>query len=76
MTAPSETTPPAHLRPLCVEIPSTWTPEQAFAVDELICELRDAIWLLYGFQVMDELRDQRADPAPGSIGNPSDEAEF
>ena len=43
---------------------------------ELITDLRDAIWLLYGFQVMDELRDQRADPAPGSIGNPSDEAEF
>jgi hypothetical protein len=76
MTAPSETPPPAHLRPLRVEIPTTWTPEQAFAVYELISELRDAIWLLYGFQVMDERRDQRADPRPGTISDSSDEAQF
>ena len=76
MTEPPEPPLPAHLRPLAVDISRTWTPEQALAVYELITDLRDAIWLLYGFQVMDELRDQRADPAPGSIGNPSDDAEF
>jgi hypothetical protein len=76
MTAPSKTPPPAHLLPLAVDIPRSWTPEQALAVYQLITDLRDAIWLLYGFQVMDELRGQSADPAPGTIGDPSNEAEF
>ncbi len=76
MTEPPEPPLPAHLRPLAVDIPRSWTPEQALAVYELITDLRDAIWLLYGFQLMDELRGQRVDPAPGAVGDPSDEAEF
>src|SRR5208337_2746196 len=35
---------PAHLRPIPVEIPATWTPEQALAVFELLDEIRDKIW--------------------------------
>ena len=76
MTEPPEPPLPAHLRPLAVDISRTWTPEQALAVYELITDLRDAIWLLYGLQVMDELRDQRADPRPGTISDSSDEAQF
>ena len=32
---------PAHLRPLSIDIPRTWTPEQALALFELIDDLRD-----------------------------------
>ena len=35
---------PAHLRPVTVEIPVTWTPEQALAVFELLDGLREKIW--------------------------------
>jgi hypothetical protein len=36
-----------------------WTPEQAFAVFELIDELRDTIWRCYALQIQEEYRDQR-----------------
>ena len=39
---------PAHLRPIPVEIPATWTPEQALAVFDLLDEIRDKIWSRYG----------------------------
>jgi hypothetical protein len=46
-TPPEPAQPPAHLRPLTVAIPRTWTPEEALAVFELIDELRDKICALY-----------------------------
>ena len=46
-TPPEPSDLPAHLRPLTVEIPRTWTPEEALAVFELIDELRDKICALY-----------------------------
>ena len=42
---------PAHLRPIPVEIPATWTPEQALAVFELLDEIRDKIWSRYGSSI-------------------------
>ena len=42
---------PAHLRPIPVEIPATWTPEQALAVFELLDEIRDKIWSRYGVSI-------------------------
>ena len=50
---------PAHLRPLNVEIPATWTPEQALAVFELLDEIRDKIWSRYGVRLQDLLREQQ-----------------
>lgn len=41
-----------------MQIPTYWTPEQAFAVFELIDDLRDAIWQCYNIQLIDEFRDQ------------------
>jgi hypothetical protein len=41
-----------------LQIPTYWTPEQAFAVFELIDDLRDAIWQCYNIQLIDEFRDQ------------------
>ena len=41
-----------------LQIPTYWTPEQAFAVFQLIDDLREAIWQCYGPQIQDEYRDQ------------------
>jgi hypothetical protein len=53
------TTLPAHLRPIAVEIPATWTAEQALAVYELLDELREIIWLRYSSQLQDLLAAQQ-----------------
>ena len=59
-TPPEPSQPPAHLRPLTVAIPRTWTPEEALAVFELIDDLRDKICALYNVQLQDLLREQCA----------------
>ena len=59
-TPPEPSQPPAHLRPLTVAIPRTWTPEEALAVFELIDELRDMICALYTLQLQDLLHEQCA----------------
>jgi hypothetical protein len=53
---------PNHLRPITVEIPVTWTAEQALAVWEMLDELRDKIWVRYGCQLQDLLAGQKPDP--------------
>jgi hypothetical protein len=50
---------PAYRRPITVEIPAPWTPEQALAVYELLDELRERIWEIYGFRLQDLLREQQ-----------------
>ena len=57
---------------IALQIPTYWTPEQAFAVFELVTDLSDAIWQCYGLQLIEQYRDQlrpvavdRADKAPG-----------
>ena len=57
-TSPDRPQLPEHLRPLTVEIPRSWTPEEALAVFELIDDLRDKIWNLYNLQLQDLLRQQ------------------
>jgi hypothetical protein len=59
-TPPESPQLPAHLRPSTVEIPRTWTPEEALAVFELIDDLRDQICALYNLQLQDLLREQCA----------------
>ena len=54
MTKTDQTTP----RTISLQIPTYWTPEQAFAVFELIDHLRDAIWRCYALQLQEEYRDQ------------------
>jgi hypothetical protein len=49
---------------ISLQIPTYWTPEQAFAVFDLINDLRDAIWQCYALQIQDEYRD-RNQPVPG-----------
>ena len=52
---------PNHLQPLHLEIPRTWTPEQALAVFELIDDLRNKICAIYDAQLQELLREQCAD---------------
>ena len=59
-TPPDRPQLPEHLRPLTVEIPRTWTPEEALVVFELIDGLRDKVWALYNLQLQDQLREQCA----------------
>ena len=58
-----------------LEIPAYWTPEQAFAVLELLDDLRDRIWAHYSAQLLDQYREQYG-PADchhtdDATGNPS-----
>ncbi len=58
-----------------LEIPAYWTPEQAFAVVELLDDLRDRIWAHYSAQLLDQYREQYS-PADShhtddATGNPS-----
>ena len=62
---------PAHLRPITVEIPLTWTPEQALAVYELLDDLRERIWEIYDLQLQDLLREQQQSPGPDDSDDPS-----
>ena len=39
-------------------IPAYWTTEQAFAVVELLDELRDRIWAHYNVQLLAQCREQ------------------
>ena len=48
---------PDHLRPITVEIPVTWTAEQALAVWEMLDELREKIWVRYSCQLQDLLAE-------------------
>ena len=53
---------PAYRRPITVEIPVTWTPEQALAVYELLDDLRERLWELYNVQLQNLLREQQQSP--------------
>ena len=53
---------PSHLRPFTVEIPVTWTAEQALAVWEMLDELREKIWARYSCQLQDLLAEQTSYP--------------
>jgi hypothetical protein len=77
MSKPTEKPPlPAHLRPLCVAIPRTWTPEQALAAFELIDDLRDKIWALYSCQLQPLLREELADHGDDDRDDALDERSF
>ncbi len=54
---------PAHLRPADVEIPATWTPEQALAVFELLDEIKEKIWALYSGRLQDLFQEQQQSSA-------------
>jgi hypothetical protein len=56
---------------ITLQIPTDWTPEQAFAVFQLIDDLREAIWQGYALQIQDECRDHRSS-APADLDEQDD----
>ncbi len=75
MTKPPENSPlPAHLRPITIEIPHSWTPEQALAVFELIDDLRDNVWAIYGCRsaaLREQCQGGRADDGADALDTSS-----
>jgi len=65
-----------HGLPLTIslQIPTYWTPEQAFAVFEMVNDLRDAIWCCYELQLIDEYRNQCKQAPNICIENTDDSA--
>ena len=47
-------------------LPTYWTPEQALAVFEILDELRDRVWSLYGSQIQQAMREDRRPTSPQS----------
>lgn len=76
MSKPPEPQLPAHLRPLTLDIPATWTPEEALAVFELIDDLRDKICALYDGQLQALLQQQRRNGNVDESDDAVDERSF
>jgi hypothetical protein len=55
---------------IALQIPTYWTAEQAFAVFQLVDELREAIWQCYSIQIQDQYRDQFQPLPTDRIGDP------
>lgn len=41
-------------------LPTDWSSEQALAVFEILDELRERVWVPYGLQIQQVLRDERS----------------
>ncbi len=61
---------------IALHIPTHWTAEQAFAVFDLITDLRDAIWQCYGVQLIEEYRDRLQPAAAERADTPSADPPF
>jgi hypothetical protein len=73
MSTPTDKPLPARRRPLTLDIPATWTPEEALAVFELIDDLRDKICALYNIQLQTLLQQQRCH---GEVDDSDDAIDF
>lgn len=51
-----------------LNVPTHWTPEQASAVFEILDELRDRLWGLYGPQIQQAMREDRITKRPKPRG--------
>jgi hypothetical protein len=67
---------PDHLRPITVEIPVTWTAEQALAVWEMLDQLREKIWARYSHQLQDLLAEQQSYPVVDNADVGSSDIDF
>jgi len=76
MSTPAK--PPPAITPYwasSVTIPTTWTPEQALAVFELLDQLTDRLWALHGSQIQDLLQQEQGSAASTALSaDPSDNA--
>ena len=70
MSEPPEPPPPATPPwAAAVVIPTLWTPEQALAAFELLDDLRETIWTLYGRQIQALLKEEQQHGDVGAGGN-------
>ncbi len=58
-----------------ITLPTHWSPEQAVAVFEILDELREHVWALYGLQIQQVLRDQRSTAIPATDDIDIDDAD-
>ena len=59
-----------HIAPAAIAMPTDWSHEQAVAVFEILDELRERVWDIYGQRIQQVLREQRctaANPAAHNI---------
>ena len=42
-----------------IKLPDYWTPEQATEIFEFIDDIREAIWVKYQLQIMEQMRLER-----------------
>ena len=61
---------------ITVEIPVTWTAEQALAVWEMLDELREKIWVRYSRQLQDLLAEQQSCPVLDNADGDSSDIDF
>jgi hypothetical protein len=61
---------PSHLAPITIDIPATWTAEEALAAFELLEEITQRIRGRYGTQMQDLLREQTQTPTPNATAGP------
>lgn len=52
-----------------IALPTDWSPEQAVAVFEILDELRERVWDLYGRRIQQVLREQRCTAASTAAKN-------
>jgi hypothetical protein len=53
-------------------IDAEWSPQQAFAVFELLGDLRARIWMRYGVELHELIRQQRSPPNVGGTDDIAD----
>jgi len=53
-------------------LPTDWSPEQAVAVFEILDELRERVWAVYGLQIQGVLREQHRTTAFAASHNFND----
>jgi len=53
-------------------IPDDWTAQQALAVFELLDELRERLWDIYGLDIQALLHEERSNCSAHEHGNPDD----
>jgi hypothetical protein len=51
-------------RPAVLTLPTHWTPEQALAVFDILDDLRERVWALYGPQIQQAMREDRCTTSP------------
>ena len=56
------------MRRPALTLPTHWTPEQAVAVFEILDELRERVWSLYGSQIQQAMREDRCITSPTPCG--------